>query len=532
MKARIVEASPEHASKVNCGTFHALCKRQLEKGRRRIRLAGNAQRFSLLQQAYNEHVPKPGTYNIDDFAAYVDASKANPGGDSPSSEDMLALIDLYTPAYHRYNELLERLGLNDFGDLLQLAVKGMQEGTIEPLEAKYILADEFQDTDRIQYAWLREHLTRGAQVTVVGDDDQSIYGWRNAMGYRGLESFRRASNARHISLGTTYRCAQEIMVPSARLITHNTERVKKNLATANHALGSVKLTRFATREDEFEGIIDAIAESGEPATWGVLARTNNLLERLEEAVSGRVPMARANGSSFWDLRGPSVLLALCQSISSGDMVGVDDVLKRSGADEGSIASLHAQCKSDKPGSLKRFLALKYGRAGKDSIARLHKFMHEWVPLARGGSGEMEMMFDGIAYYISRYVKLYKTRTEKEKVLDAKRLQSCAKTLTKLNGRLSSRLRALQDSREDGCDGSARLLTMHSSKGLEFDRVWIMACEEGIIPADTSPIPEERRLMYVAMTRARTELRLSCLIESKKNNNPSRFLEEAGIIRQG
>jgi superfamily I DNA/RNA helicase len=140
-----------------------------------------------------------------------------------------------------------------------------------------------------------------------------------------------------------------------------------------------------------------------------------------------------------------------------------------------------------------------------------------------------MVLKGIAQYIKNNVKLYEhKRKEEDRVRDHFRLDNCAGSLNRLHGNLARRLRDLKDRDEEkDKQTSARLMTLHASKGLEFADVWILGCEEGILPSPSSlDHDEERRLMYVGMTRAKFNLTVSCVLQDK--NPPSRFINEAGL----
>ena len=123
--------------------------------------------------------------------------------------------------------------------MLRLAVEGMEQGTIPPYPFTYLLVDEFQDTDPLQYRWIELHAKAGSIVTVVGDDDQSIYAFREALGYRGMESFITEFDAKPVVLGSNYRCRAEILSAADRVIRNNVDRIAKVLRAEKGAGGSV-----------------------------------------------------------------------------------------------------------------------------------------------------------------------------------------------------------------------------------------------------------------------------------------------------
>jgi len=531
LDSRIRAEVPNVGDRVICGTFHSLCKRQLTRAGRKFVLITDVQQSELMRRAHFETAEDTGC-TLEAAVMYIEHVKCqvDPILPSPHVEPRVAV-------YERYQELLRQMGAMDFSDLLVECVRGMKTGEVAPVsnsEGRPIttmLVDEFQDTDEVQLAWVKEHIRHGATVTVVGDDDQSIYGWRNALGYQGMERFRKDTNATHIALNLTYRCSREIIAPAARLITHNTERVEKVLDTANKDRGDVKLMRFNSEQEEVDGILRAIAQSGKWGDWGVLARTNAQLDSLERALlSEKIDYVRSGGTSFWELRGPALFLGVCQSMATGDMIGVDELMRKIGVGESQIASLHKACNSRIPGALDRFLqgAAAIEPKKDDKLGTLRKRLAEWRAMI--AKREEVLALDGLARYIRSNAKLYdKVPDAKSMERDGQMLRQCAETLSRLSGNLGARLITLRNSdrkKSDSKEEAVRLLTLHSSKGLEFERVWMVGCEQGVLPSRQSPIPEERRLFFVGMTRAKRHLFMSYV--RSQRTPPSMFLQEAGI----
>lgn len=520
LEHRIRQQAPSAGRRLVTGTFHALSRKMLIKANVRLRLINDFQQTDLLRRAYRDTIDPGLQITFDDARAYVDRIKAQVDPVLPN-HDLEPCVDVYL----RYQELLRQSGSADFADLMLLAVRGMRDGSVPAYKTKYMLVDEFQDTDAVQFAWIREHIRQGTAVTVVGDDDQSIYEWRFGMGFQGMEDFRRLTQASHVSLDTTYRCAREIMEPAARLIACNTERVHKSLRTANQTKGSVHVKPFADKEEERSAIAQAIVASGKPGEWAVLARTNAQLEFVEQFIAGRLPVIRSGGTSFWELRGPAMYLSLCRALCNGAMGDLDPVLKRSGISEKRIEAMHAEYRSREAGAVQRFLAAKKGGSSKDPEDRLRILMNQWRSML--ASGETNLALHGIAHYMKTSIRLYeRDRKPDDKAKDDLRMDNCAAALARIQGSLQQRLMLLQqESKKDG--EAVRLMTFHSSKGLEFPNVWIMGCEEGVIPSSNSPLEEERRLFYVGMTRAKLGLTMSYVINEKAP--ASRFLKESELL---
>jgi superfamily I DNA/RNA helicase len=518
---RIAARVPDARTRVLCGTFHSLCKRQIEKSGRRVKVVDEAAQAELLRLAYGDALQPGDSLPFDACVTFIETVKAELNPLMPNRLDQRVRV------YEAYQKRLGQIGAFDFADLLLLATRGMADGSIKPFAVDYILADEYQDSDPVQSRWLIEHLRAGSQICVVGDDDQSIYGWRFSQGYKALENFKRDAKATHVSLNMTYRCAPSIMAASARLIVNNAERIQKNLQTnVTREAGDIKVVRFGNREDEFKACETAIIQSGRPGDWGVLARTNKILSDFEQAA--KIAVHRIGGVSFWDVRGPALFLGLCRSMATGEMDGVDQVLRRSGLNDAQIDELHQRCRSHEPGALRRFLAEADPPKSTSPLAHLRERMRGWMRmLAAKNDRDTDLVIVGVGYHITGQVQVYSDKRDRDQMqLDANRINSAAQTLQTLRGPLRTRLMYLENrDASENRKNQPKLMTLHSAKGLEFPFVWILGCEEGCLPAATSPIDEERRLMYVGMTRAKSILRMSFASEK---NPPSRFLAEAGV----
>ena len=521
---RIRKEAPNAGDRVTSGTFHSLCKRQLEKSGQRFTLVTDGQRNELIYRAIREEVDGVEiTCSMEDAIEFIDAAKSQVDPILPSPRaDARVLI------YERYQALLRQMGGMDFSDLIVEAVRGIERGTIPPLNVTHMLVDEAQDCDGIQWSWVFAHANRGIEVTVVGDDDQAIYGWRGAKAEQ-MQHFRVDAQATHVALNITYRCAREILTPAARLIANNTTRVQKALQTANRTQGEARVKRFADTEEETNAVIDAIIRSGCYGEWGILARTNRQLDEMERGLlAAKIEYHRSGGTSFWELRAPAVFLGLCQSLASGSIVGIDEVLLRMGVGEEQMSRLHKLINSRTPGAGWRFLNDARMASFSGHIAALRTELIGWRKLLKLGDDTLALR--SMAKFIMERVPLYRSKPKAEDFQrDARYLDHCVKWLTKLKGTLGQRMLALQksDKDKDIPKDAVRLMTMHSSKGLEFQRVWLIGCEEGVIPSRDSPIEEERRLFYVALTRGKTEVTASYTINDR--NPPSVFLKESGLM---
>lgn len=525
LEHRILTGYPDAGGRMNCGTFHSLCKQQLEAANISVHLVNEFKQNELMLRAMKE-IGDEGV-KFDDVAAYIGEVKSR----LHANIDLIGERAPLGMVYMRYQELLRQLDAMDFSDMLVLATQLMESGRVEPLDCTFLMVDEAQDSDSVQLAWVKAHLDKGIEVTVVGDDDQSIYGFRWSLGYSCLDSFKKMAQATHVSLDTTYRCAHEIVVPAGKLIAHNTTRMEKHLRTENRDQGIVVVKHFADGESELAEMVAHVSRAGKPEDWGILVRTNKVADAVEAAFGSVLgpntfPITRKSGKSFWDLPEPAVLLALCRSLVFDDMVGVDTVLAMAGLSESQLRKMHSRYPPRKKGSLTNYLKSTPHAPTRAAGIEGHfaKVANQWRSMLFRGNTEMPL--EAMKSYI---LECYSGGSAKR--MRAERLLSAAaKSISGASGSaaaISNRLRNLsKEQKKDGTEvteKAARLLTMHGSKGLEFKNVWIVGANASKTETDPAGEEEERRLFYVAMTRAKTALYITYC------DTPTRFLAEADLL---
>lgn len=522
LKARLLKdlSSDVVNKRTRVGTFHSLAIRQLRAHNQIGKVASPAEQQIFVQRAL---AASEVDMTFEEAVQLIETVKASRA--TVPEED--------SPLYQAYANLLKRAQVEDLYDVLKKSLTLMQQGIVRPYPVEYMLVDEFQDTDEVQLAWVLEHVKAGTRVTVVGDDDQSVYSFRRALGYQGMERFRVATDATLIALGTNYRCRSEVLASAERLICCNTERIEKSLVAARGSGGKVSSIRCPSRPTEAEAVIEAILPSvvplsGDPwfqftvpaGQWAVLARNRRTLDCVEQALHARhIRYIRPPSESIWS-RPPFVFfIAMLRSIQTGAADGIDQTLHFAGISQEHLEMIHEALQPDLwqllDGRLPSLPALP-----DDVTKTLQTFVtcaSGWRKLARKGNYRLAIL--GAADWFSQRIR----NTDERELFD-----TLAKSICSLNGSLAQRVNALtlpssNDGDEDGPSGVA-LMTMHGSKGLEFDNVWIIAAEDGVIPSTKNPVyDEERRLMYVAMTRAKNRLFMS----SRVTEPPSPFLIEAG-----
>ncbi len=506
---RILATAPDGSAKrVLSGTFHKLCKDLLDRNGHSVRLANEAQCAEFLRRGWQRFCPNDV---FEDVAAAVQASKATLHGMSGSPEDP------HMQVYLAYEANLRERHLVDFQDLLLMAVRGIRDGSLPILPVQFLLVDEVQDADEVQWEFIMLHANAGVCVTAVGDDDQSIYGWRWAQGYEGMRAFQSAACPQHVPLDISYRCAPEILARAARVIENNDARVEKNLTAANQSPGEARIVPCYGVEAETV----AAAVIDDNSQWAILARSNLALDAVETTLNakcGRGTYARLGGRSYFDRRAPSLLLGAAQSIAQNDVRGLEALARAAELPTDALEAVLRQCRGHGIGGLARFVAAEIDPSDTDT-ALVHKFqavVRDWYA-DRSDDGAVGVMLSNIALWMEANLP---SRTMSVP------LDPCISVMSKLRGPLQRRLALLREKRTTE-KPRVTLSTLHASKGLEFDKVWIIGCEQGVLPHKNGQLCEERRLFYVGMTRARHELVMSYRIDTQKT--PSVFLVESGLL---
>lgn len=511
LKERIIaHAGGDAHNRVAVGTLHSLALNQLKRARLLKRLASPAEQALFMRRA-SEHTREP--ISLEDAIQAIDGIKSCMEPPPPAHSSAGA------EAYHLYRGYMDQAGMIDFADLLLLAVLSMRDRSARPYGADWLLVDEAQDMDEVQMAWVEEHSKSGVETMLVADDDQSIYGWRHAMGYRGLTQFRERMKADLVTLPVNYRCDKLIIESAARLIAHNKERVPKAIEGVADEPGVAQVLSFEDRLLEAEAVIAEAAKSHNE--FAVLARTNLLLDATELQLSAHgIPYYRTGGKSLWDREAPAAVLGLLQAVTEKKHSGIITALHFAGTPVTALDALLPPNATDPYRKLLSAMNEPPARAGKpgsmerERLISLARLIQEWDGLLR--QQRTSLVIAGVALWVRNH--LHPQHPEHEIC------EWLSETLLKMKGDLSRRIALLLRPRKKTKREGVALMTYHSSKGLEWDRVWMIGVESGVLPHPESPLEEERRLCYVGMTRARHELYLSW----KAGAGPSMFLEEAGL----
>ena len=503
LKERILELCPSAAKRLAVGTFHSIALAQLKRApdQRPPKLLSDGERLALLRRCYRQYkcdVP------FTEVVAAVDATKSRL---TPIAFENTAIEDVITA----YRDLLASEGAMDFSDILLLTTQGMLRGHLAPLSLRWLLVDESQDADEVQCEWILAHAREGIEVTIVGDDDQSLYAFRHAMGYEGMQRIIKQLVAQEMTLPINYRCAPNILAHAAQLIEHNPNRAHKNIQANREGNGIISNYRAADRFDEAAEIVKHIKISNSPRSWAVLARTNALLEAIEaQLLLDEIPYTNSGGKSVWEGIAGSAFIGVFKSLLHNGWTGMANALSLCGIKP---QLLHMDLAEKNCWGMLNLIQTSLSENDKSAqrvISSLLKGHHEWQ--AQLANGNVSLVIFAVSGWLTAHCRGNY----------GKLISMLADSLAGMRGTLAQRLHNLTRHNESKIDG-VTLLTLHSSKGMEFDNVWILGIEDSNLPHPDSTEEEERRLFYVGITRARTRLALS---SSLVDGMESRFVKEA------
>lgn len=422
--------------------------------------------------------------------------------------------------YRIYRRMLEKQNLVDLSEVFRMVVLAIREGELSPLPVTHLLVDEFQDSDAVQLAWVEEHVKRGINVTVVGDDDQSVYAFRKSLGYAGIESFLRITQATVHKLETCFRCPQEITDHAGLLINENHYRMDKNVYSYKGPGGEIVHVACESDEEEAEGIVNIMQHLS--GTTAVLARRNLDLDEAEcHLAANNIPYQRTSSQQFWLRQVVSMYLQLLVTITHpSQTLGVCVVLAYLKLDNKVIERYRKALEDQKS------MDVSQVDTGNDltleSLTQLivdsRINLNSWKPMVKKVAG----------WLCKQIISSSKSRHLSEK--NCRLVELASQAIISLEGDLPAILKRLQTQRKDKpsevTENVITLCTFHSSKGLEFDNVWLVRADcfdDSEMSVDE--LEEERRLFYVAMTRSKERLYISTT-----QKEPSRFLFEAGLIQ--
>ena len=467
------------------------------------------------------------------------------------------LFSKIADVYEKYENYLEENNLVDFDDLLLLTYKILNEDEHLAKETsqkyKYIMVDEYQDTNELQYKLLKKLCVEHDNICVVGDDDQSIYGWRGATIKNILTFSDIFLNTLTIKLEDNYRSTNKILFHANALIEHNRDRLGKKLVGTRKEGNSIKVYESNDENEETRKIVDDIKKlilSGESTRdMAILFRVNALSRSLEEGLNRvNISYQLVGGVKFYERAEIKDLIAYFRVITnSHDNFSIKRIINKPKRGIGKTTidklELESHTKSKSIFSIIKDYSVEDLNVlvGKKNSRTLKVFMASVEDL-------QDILNTAKLRFIDLFEETFDFKTTYEKVIDADdRLTNIDEFygylrdffIQNIDLKLEDFLNEISlESASDGMsDEYISLMSIHASKGLEFKHVFIVGLEEGFFPivGDGSDLEEERRLGYVGLTRAKDELTLSYVHSRFYKGRrtqlvKSRFLTESDLIK--
>jgi DNA helicase-2/ATP-dependent DNA helicase PcrA len=554
------------------GTFHGIGARIL---RRHAEILDFPQAFSiydsddqlrLIKELVAEANLDETLFAPDSVRAYIETAKND--GHGPDASELPrydAFSEKSAEIYERYQKRLRQLGAMDFGDLILGVLQLFKRDAA--LLARYrdrfrhVLVDEYQDTNRAQYLMVKTLAAGHGNICVVGDDDQSIYGWRGADLRNILEFERDFPGAEIVHLDQNYRSTSNIIDAAQAVIANNRERMGKKMWTDNDAGEKIRMYTASDERDEARYIVDRIRTLGKDrGAAAVFYRTNAQSRAIEEElIRSSIPYTIVGTTRFYERREVKDLLAYLRFIANpNDDLSLARIINVPARGIGRVSFEALRAGADREGvSLWRALgsdevanALK--PAARKKFAAFHECAVRWVDDSgtRHVTPLLEQVIADTGYLdflaglagedprsrIENVQELLTVSQNFDAEPPAANADDEDPELEPLAGFLEQIALASAVDGYDERESSVTLMTIHNSKGLEFPYVFIAGMEEGIFPHARSTdesergIEEERRLCYVGITRARKELTMLRAVKrhlygATQFNFASRFLDE-------
>ena len=521
------------------GTFHSICAKLLRKHASAVNLNSN---FTIIdtddQIRLIKNICKAENVDIKQLApryilAIIDRWKNK--GYYPN-EVIINQKDIYEktilPIYKIYQQKLVELNSCDFGDLILHVVKIFERNqdirSIYSKNFKYILVDEYQDTNFIQSKWLKLLSEKNKNICCVGDDDQSIYSWRGAEIKNFLEFDQVYENTKVIRLEQNYRSSQNILTVASNLISNNQNRVGKTLITTMDEGDLVKLNCFKNGKDEAVGISDEIEKNIKKKfsynNIAILVRAIFQTREFEERfLKIGMPYRILGGTKFYERAEIKDCVAYLRLINQEkDDLAFERIVnnpKRSIGDS-TLKNIHEFAKENNLNlerasikMLEQNLIKPKAKIGLNLfINSLNKWRNDIIIKKSNHIKLLQIVLDESGY--SAMLKNKKDVDNENRLENIKELLSAMKEFDNLESFLEHV--SLATSVDQEWDGEKiNMMTMHAAKGLEFDVVFLPGWEEGLFPHQKSieekgqnGLEEERRLAYVGITRAKKKAIIS------------------------
>lgn len=565
MKERVESMIGEVANSVWLGTFHSICVKIL---RNHAELVGLHSNFTILGEDDQKRVIKQilEAQGIDSqkYPPQAILDKISRWKDKGISVDKIGTDfkeNTVTTVYKLYQARLLELNCVDFGDIILYCLNILMSDA-EVLNKyqsrfKYIMVDEYQDTNVSQYLLIRLLCQKNRNICCVGDDDQSIYSWRGAEIENILRFTKDFEDARTIRLERNYRSTANILAAASNLIAHNEGRLGKTLKVAEnspaHQIDNAKIKIISTYngEEEAKYIIDEISalvrDGYDYSDIAILVRTAAQTREFEEKfISEAMPYQVIGGLKFYERAEIRDALAYFRVVlQPHDDLALERIINKPARGIGAKSVEKFQTEARSAGSslydaINSLLAqgAVSGKA-KNALSALMSNFEDWRRIMPG------ITPDELAEQIleeSGYIDMLKADNSAEAPGRLENLKELVNVMSDTDkyptlADFMEHVSLVMDKDDVSNGNRVKLITLHSAKGLEFNIVFLPGWEEGLFPhqraldeGGSNALEEERRLAYVAITRARQKLYISMAMNRRvygqwQNNLPSRFVNE-------
>ncbi|WKX02479.1 ATP-dependent helicase [Candidatus Mycoplasma mahonii] len=564
MKERVIKLVGEEANKSNISTYHSMCVKIL---RQEIGFFGYPSNFNILDTVDQRQIlsplykkvnlsPKIISYN--QMIAFISRNKILLN----KPEDLLDASDgdaekIMAGIYRDYEIKTKEYKSLDFDDLLLFVFRVFQESpeAREKWSNKfdYILVDEFQDTAIIQYEIIKV-LAKTNNITIVGDPDQTIYTWRNADSTLLRKFQKDFEGAALVILNQNYRSTRNILDAANKLIKHNKDRESKNLFSDNAIGEKIVFYHGFSDSSEAKWVASQIRilrdKNVDLRNIAVLYRANYISRSIERQFSlSNLPYIIYGGVKFYKRQEVKDSIAFLKLINDWDEVALDRVINVPSRKLGNVtlskllAFATEKNLSLPEAILKHFRDLPVSTNQRNELGKFVNLVNKYRVALRSNS--ISKVLSKFLIEV-KYYGIFNSFEIESKIQNIKELIRSIEQWENENPDVGihqylTEISLYADGDQDKFSNEfVSLMTVHSAKGLEFDHVFIVGFSEGVFPSSRSleenyklGLEEERRLAYVAITRAKKKLYISnsrgySNIDHKTQKKPSRFLDELGI----
>ncbi len=557
MKERMAQEIGDQVNNLWVGTFHAIAAKIL---RRHPEIIGLKSDFTIIDSDDQGRLLKQilGDLNIDakqfnpkSYLAKISRFKDAMIFPKNVSQEESEILPKLQEVYHNYQTRLKAMNGADFGDLLlyniEIFANSKEILSYYQDKFRYILVDEYQDTNCAQYHWLIQLASNHQNICCVGDDDQSIYSWRGADIKNILRFEQDFANSQIIRLEQNYRSTTNILDTAHNVIQNNKNRHGKKLWSELGQGSKVKVTSFM--DDRMESgyiaqrILDLLADNNQKADEiAILVRAGYQTRSFEEAfIATSIPYRVIGGMKFYDrleIRDAIAYMRICANLA--DDLALNRIINtpKRGIGASSIANI---LQVGRDNNISFLQAIKQSLDNNLVKGKAKESLQDFVTKVESYNQQInDANLGEIAKNILQdfgYIKMW----ESENSLESKgRIENIEEFINSLDDFSSMTefleyISLVEAKDEKNIKNAVNIMTVHGAKGLEFEVVFVPGLEDGLFPSGKSieernGLEEERRLMYVAITRAKKDLTLSYaknryIFGSTQAQIPSRFIKE-------